>query len=56
MGNQSATELSRTTLALDELKKVLKLSETPFRIECLIFQISKEQTQLRAWLSLKVES
>ncbi|MHB8870995.1 MAG: excinuclease ABC subunit UvrC [Candidatus Doudnabacteria bacterium] len=33
-----ATELSRTTLALDELKKVLKLSETPKRIEC--FDIS----------------
>ena len=36
-----ATELSRTTLALDELKKVLKLSETPFRIEC--FDISNIQ-------------
>ncbi len=36
-----ASELSRTTLALDELKKTLKLAETPFRIEC--FDISNIQ-------------
>ncbi len=35
------SELSRTTLALDELQKVLKLSEAPFRIEC--FDISNIQ-------------
>jgi excinuclease ABC subunit C len=35
------SELSRTTLALDELQKVLKLKETPFRIEC--FDISNIQ-------------
>lgn len=35
------TELSRTTLALDELQKVLNLKETPFRIEC--FDISNIQ-------------
>jgi len=35
------SELSRTTLALDELQKVLKLPETPFRIEC--FDISNIQ-------------
>ena len=36
-----ASELSRTTLALDELKKTLKLSEKPLRIEC--FDISNIQ-------------
>jgi excinuclease ABC subunit C len=35
------SELSRTTLALDELQKVLDLKETPFRIEC--FDISNIQ-------------
>ncbi|GAC1573756.1 MAG: excinuclease ABC subunit UvrC [Candidatus Doudnabacteria bacterium] len=35
------TELSRTTLALEELQKVLSLKETPFRIEC--FDISNIQ-------------
>ncbi len=36
-----ASELSRTTLALDELKKILSLSQTPLRIEC--FDISNIQ-------------
>ncbi len=35
------SELSRTTLALDELQKVLQLREVPFRIEC--FDISNIQ-------------
>ena len=35
------SELSRTTLALDELQKVLKLPKLPFRIEC--FDISNIQ-------------
>lgn len=35
------SELSRTTLALDELQKVLHLQEMPFRIEC--FDISNIQ-------------
>lgn len=36
-----ASELSRTTLALDELQKVLQLPKIPFRIEC--FDISNIQ-------------
>jgi excinuclease ABC subunit C len=36
-----ASELSRTTIALDELQKVLSLPNTPFRIEC--FDISNIQ-------------
>ena len=36
-----ASELSRTTLALDELQKILKLRKLPFRIEC--FDISHIQ-------------
>lgn len=35
------SELSKTTLALDELAKVLKLSKPPFRLEC--FDISNIQ-------------
>jgi excinuclease ABC subunit C len=38
---EQVSELSRTTLALDELQKVLKLSRMPYRIEC--FDISNIQ-------------
>lgn len=38
---QQASEISRTTLALDELGNILKLQKTPVRIEC--FDISNIQ-------------